>query len=253
MRNFDEEKLLISRCEDTIKLCEKHYSLKFLGFLTPYERAVIERSVLPPVDIVCAFYGGYDYAERTIFTAVPEPLSYNIDCELPIDVIEITGRDISLLSHRDYLGSILGLGIKREKIGDIAILDDCCFIFVLNDISEYILNNLSKIGRVGVNLKKKELFDIKIPEPRIKEIKGTVSSMRLDCVLSLALSVSRSTANSLISSDKVFVNWKEENRNDFTLNDNDMLSVRGFGRFKIKASNDFSRKNRQHIIIEKYL
>lgn len=253
MNDFEADKLLISRAEDTIELSEKHCCLKFLGFLTPDERSIIEHSVLIPYDIICGFFGGYDYAERTIFTARPDFLKEISDDDIPIKVIEITGRDISNLSHRDYLGSILGLGIKREKVGDIIVLEDKGMVFVLSDIAEYILNNLTKIGRVGIKARIKEICEAETPPPKFKEVNGTVSSLRLDCILSLALSVSRSIANNLISGKKVFVNWRLEIRSDFILDTGDMISVRGFGRFRIKSLNDFSRKNRQHITIEKFV
>lgn len=251
MQNIDE-KLLISRAEDTVMLAEKHCCLKIFGFLTPYERAVIEKSIISPQDIICKFCGGYSYSERTLFIAFPNFVS-EYEKDIPISVIEITGRDIMGLSHRDYLGAILGLGIKRDKIGDIIVFDDKCFVFVLEDIAEYIINNLTKIGRKGIKTKIKCVSEVEIPEPNYEVINGTVPSLRLDAIVALALNVSRSTANNLILNEKVFINWRPEKRNDFILANDAILSVRGYGRFKIIISDKFSRKNRQHITVEKFL
>ena len=131
-----DEKLLIAKAQDTAGLCERQYTVKALGFLTPAEAAVIKKNIFKvgaSPDTELEFYGGFPDAERCLFVALPEYASEEDKKEL-IAVLEITGRDIESLNHRDFLGSLLGLGLKREKIGDILVLEGKALVFVLADI-----------------------------------------------------------------------------------------------------------------------
>ena len=150
-----DDKLIVSKAFDTVSIAERQYICKTMGFLNPHQAAVVRREISRkiPSDIGVEFYGGYKDAERCLFICFPEYLEPDYDSI--ISVLEITARDIDKMSHRDYLGSLMGLGIKRENIGDILPLEDRCYIFTKSDISGYIIDNLLKIGRHGVKICKR--------------------------------------------------------------------------------------------------
>ena len=255
MDKKSDAKTLLSRANDALLLCEKQYTAKAFGFLTPTDAAIIKREFASRSfdgDIKCSFFGGYQDAERCLFLAYP---SYGEDTvyEEFITLLEIKGRDINLLSHRDFLGSILGLGIKREKVGDILCLEDRCLVFVSSDIADYIISNLDKVSRCGVKVCAIDINEAKIPEKKFEEIRTTVASLRLDAVVAAALKTSRTVAAEVISEKRVSVNWQETENVAFKVSPGDVFSVRGKGRFKLTEEINETRKGRLGICIQKAL
>jgi len=252
MTDKSDTRFLLSRAEDVVERCLNRYCFCMLGFLSPAERAVIERNLPKMRDCRYTFWGGYDDAERTMFVCFPDYAEFDAN-EILITVLEIRGREIERLSHRDFLGSVLALGIKREKIGDILPADDKCLMFVSSDISEYICENLLKIGNTGVSIAVATTQTAEIPERETLEITGTVANVRLDAILAVALKVSRGIAAEYITAENVQVNWVMVAQVSHRVAENDIFSVKGFGRFRLKTIGNLSKKGRQHILIEKYL
>lgn len=248
-----EDKQLISRAEDLLDMAQRQYTCKHSGFLSPHERIVLQRNLKAPRDIKTDYFGGYDEAERSVLLCYPDDFELSDFGIPPITSLLIEGKDLERLNHRDYLGSLLGLGLKREKIGDILSDGKRCYIFVLEEIAPYILLNLSKIGSAGIQLKQISLDEVKVPEKKTQAIEGTVSSLRLDNVLSLALNTSRSKAVEYLRSGRVMLNWEPEENVSKTLKEGDMLSIRGFGRVKLTAVGGKTRKDRTHISLAKYV
>lgn len=193
-------------------------------------------------------FGGYEDAERKMAGFIPE----GYEGFFPIAAVRFTGRNISKLTHRDFLGSIMGLGIKREKCGDIIINKDECFAIMQRDIANFTANSIIKIGREGVNAEFSELDCLNIPERQFKSIKGTVASLRLDAVLALLISSGRNSAMEMIKSGKVFISGICVMKPDFHLNDGDVISVRGTGKAILKIGGT-SRKDRIFITLDKYI
>ena len=250
MNNDKEDKLVLSRAEDAIRIAERSYSVRTVGFLNPHQRSLIMKNIYPTIDIKATFEGGYEDAERTMYVCRPE----YIEAELSdiIKVIKVSGRELSTLTHRDYLGSMMGLGITRENIGDILVSDSGAFIFVKADIADYIVNNLDKIGRHGIKTELCDCAEAELPEPKTREIKGTVSSLRLDAVLSLAAGVSRARALEMISQELVSLNWEVAVSASRKVEEGDLISVRGTGRLRISAVGGLTRKGRIGITVLKY-
>ncbi len=249
MTNSAEDKLLIARAEDAVTLCERQNCIKHTGFLTPAEAEFIRRN-LKKTAVETVFSGGYPDAERTLFVALPDYLSTDDSLQL-LSVIEITGRDIGELKHPDFLGSLLGLGIKREKIGDILIFDDRCLVFVVEGIADYIVKNLDKVGRKGVKVRSIQMDETEIPPPRLEEISATVSALRLDAVVAAAIRTSRAGAAEALKNGRVFVNWIQEDSPSFKIKLGDIFSVRGSGRFKLGEDVRETKKGRLGIYIYK--
>ena len=246
-----EEKMLLARAQDVVSLCEKQNCIRYMGFLTPVEAELIRRN-LAKTTIQTLFFGGYNEAERTLFAALPDYME-ECDAEELISVVEICGRDIGELRHPDFLGSLLGLGIKREKIGDILVLEDRCLVFVFPNIADYIAENLDKVGRKGVTVRRVEVGQIEIPKRKLERFHTTVSALRLDSVVAAAIRTSRAGANAVLAEGRVFVNWSQEDSPSFKMKPGDVFSVRGIGRFRIGEEVSKTKKDRLGIYIEKFV
>lgn len=250
MQTDKEDKLILSRAEDALKITEQRFSVHTVGFLNPHQRSLILKNIYPRQDVKMFFEGGYEDAERTLFISAPE--YEEVDIASILKVIKISGRDVDKLTHRDYLGSLMGLGITRENIGDILVSESGALVFVKAEIAEYILINLEKIGRHGIKTELCDSKEIEIPKPKIKEIKGTVSSLRLDAVLSLGLGISRARAVELIGQGLVYLNWEVSESVSLQINEGDLISARGFGRMRLMEIGGLTRKGRTGIVIEKF-
>ncbi len=246
-----DEKLLLSRAEDALRLAQKRYDVKTLGFLTPRERTFLEKHVFAPNDMQLYFDGGYPDAERTLLVCAPEFM--NPMKEEYLHIIECTGREISGLSHRDYLGSLMGLGIVRESIGDILVAEEKAYLFIKPEQTAYILQNLTKIGRCGIRLRLCSFDEVQVPERATKEVETTVSGLRLDSVISSAIGVSRGKSAEMIHAGMVTVNWETIEDVSCGVKEGDMFSVRGYGRMKLSRVGGLTRKGRYSITVSRYI
>lgn len=251
--NFSiDEKLLIAKAEDVVSLSEKHFSLKNTDFLTPNEAGIIRKNLPKGFESRQEFFGGYPDAERVMFVSYPDYLEDYEKDDL-ITVIKVTGKFIETLSHRDFLGSVLGLGVKREKIGDILVSDNETLIFLSADIANYIKDNLTKIGRVGIRCEIISTKEITVPEKETKKITGTVQSVRFDAVLSTALNLSRGKVKELVESERASINWAVCTSCSKEMKEGDIFSVRGSGRFKLESASHITKKGRYSLEILKYV
>ncbi|WDC85882.1 YlmH/Sll1252 family protein [Caloramator sp. mosi_1] len=149
-----------------------------------------------------------------------------------MDIIKVNGNfKFEKLSHRDYLGALLSLGIKREKIGDINVFDDGAEIYVSKELSDYIVFNLNKIKHTGIKLEKITFEEARERVQFFKEIVVNAASLRIDAVISEVYNLSRSEASSLIKQGNVKINYISNDDQSYKLNDGDIVSVKGFGRF----------------------
>ena len=146
---LSEEKLLTDKINDLYKKCDKHCQPVFSSFLDESEQAVIMDRIYPPAGYNIKLFGGYEGASRRIYGVFPEWQEPEND-DFPLSCVRISFKFGSRLTHRDYLGSILGLGLERFKTGDIIVLEDGAFVFVAEDIAQYIVSFLEKIGSRGV-------------------------------------------------------------------------------------------------------
>jgi len=198
-------------------------------------------------------YGGYESSERQMVSFLPDALYYEYN--YPMQVVEITPLNKKFaeeLSHRDYLGSLMNLGIERSKIGDILLQDGKALVFVRDEICSYIAENLVRIRHTNVTTKLLEPSEIQY-EPRFETIKGNVASIRLDSVLSVAFPMSRSKMTAFIEAGRVFVNGKLITSNGYHLKENDIISVRGLGRIRYMEVLSETRKGRYMISVNKYI
>ncbi|MFI3251338.1 MAG: YlmH/Sll1252 family protein, partial [Eubacteriales bacterium] len=172
------------------------------------------------------FSGGYDGAVRQICTFYP-PWEEEVS-PLPLKVVEATFY--GTLSHSDLLGGLMGIGLTRQKFGDILVGEKFAHMVVLEDVAPIVLSQWSSAGREKLSLTLLDLCDLKQPEQKVKEIRDTVSTMRLDSVVASGFSLSRSKASSYISGGKVQRNHIECTKPDKLVEEGDILTCRGLGK-----------------------
>lgn len=243
-----EEKLLTARIDDILRQSDQNAAPRFLGFLSESEAAIC-REYLQRKDCEIWFFGGYEDALRNFLCVAPK--GYNKPT-FPITPITFNYRKQDKLSHRDFLGSLMALGLTREKIGDILVEDGRCVTFAEKTAAKYALMEISKVGRVGVTLCAGA--DEPLPERSKKqEFTVTVASARLDCIVSAICSVSRNKALELIEKDAVSVNSFLSNKCTRKIENGDKISVRKNGRFDIVSVDTLSKKGRIILIYQKYI
>ena len=180
MNVSSDDKLLLARVQDAIRLSEQKGAAKYLGFLDMHERQVVQSLLLSLQHEKYCFYGGYSEAERVYIGVFPDYEEPNIS-DFPICAVNITWK-FGVLSHRDFLGSILALGIERDTIGDIIIHDNSCIVFADSAVCSYILQNLVKVGGTGVCCKISDGNNV-CNNQQFKEIRTTIASNRIDCIV----------------------------------------------------------------------
>lgn len=249
---INEDKLLIARVQDLFSLCEKYCEPKFSAFLDGGEQAVLEDSFYFPAGFNTMMWGGRDGAERRILGVFPEWIDAK-ESDFSIRALHVRTKGAGKLTHRDYLGALMSLGIERAKTGDIVAAEDGAYIFVCEDIADYIKNGISKIGNCGVSIEDADLNEVRSVSPPMKKIEAVCASMRTDAVLAAAAGISRSEAAKLIAASAVKVNHRAVSDGSKDIGQGDVLSVRGFGRFIVASEGRTTRKGRVHITINKLI
>lgn len=242
-----EDKLFLSKMCDIAARSINTGRVMYSKFLNPGQKLLAESRFANEIPI--SYFGGYDGADRTV--AAFGSIDDNTD--FPICAVKITAKNKSVYSHRDYLGSLLSLGITRELLGDIVINDSFAVLFCTTEISEFIITNLTRVASAGVKLERiDDLSGLNI-QRQFKELSLTVSSMRFDCVLSAVCGKSRSEISSLIGQGLAFINHSAVKNVSAHIKSGDVLSLRGFGKVIIETDNTVTRKGRIHISVKKYI
>ncbi|MBR6403693.1 MAG: hypothetical protein IKS48_09960 [Eubacterium sp.] len=208
-----------------------------------------------------SLFGGCPECERCVVRFGSED-TLGYDQPFPIAVLKIAPvnpKFAEKLTHRDYLGSIIGLGLEREKIGDIIIkesedkrIGQIAFIFVIDSISDYIIENLGYVKHTHVSVTVSETFPDEA-RPHLEEESIIVSSNRLDAIISRIYKFSRDGALKHITEGKVFVNGITRTENAKPLKDGDIVSVRGKGKFIMSGVGGTTKKDKIYINIQKYI
>lgn len=249
--NNKDEKLLISRLVDIYEDTVKHGYVKCGKFLTGREQ-MIAQHVFSSLKADFTLLGGYNEAERKIPVCYSDVVFKDV-FEIPIKILEIKCKFGAELNHRDYLGALMGLGIKRELFGDILCDENGAKIFVSEEIAQYVTQQLDKVGRYGVTIEICEISDVEIPPKKFKELSFTVNSLRLDGVVSGCTGQSRNISANLIESGNVTVNWEEILNVSKKVEENDIISIKGYGRFVLSEIGGQTRKGRTFIKVKKYI
>lgn len=249
----DEEKLLVRRAYDKLEICEKRYSVQSTGFLNEREQDVLIPELENAHSVKYAFCGGYEGAERRMLIFIPE--YGELDENGLIAAVRCCYYKDYELTHRDFLGSLMGLGIERETVGDILVNRDGCYadIIIKRDMLEFILSELSSAGRAALKVKEIPLSELDKSEKKTVTVTDTVASPRIDAIASSGFGMSRESAAALIKSGKVYVDRRLVTAPDKTVADGALVNAQGYGKFKVYVTGGVSKKGRYFIKIEKYI
>ncbi|MBO5415648.1 MAG: hypothetical protein J6A83_03340 [Clostridia bacterium] len=260
----EEFEVLFARIDDICRRTERG-ELGVSSFLSPRERFFVEKYLLQRgMSGRYIAYGGYADAERRRVFILPDYIqkaeSFS-DIEpyidgSPVCAVRIRGSGYRRLTHRDYLGSVLGLGIEREKLGDIVFEDterEEALLFCDGVISDFILGELKKVASDTVKVEVAELPPDFEPKRSFAHISDTVASARIDCIVAALCSLSREKASQAVGAGLVEVNFECETRPDRTVSAPALVSVRGYGKFRINSVSEQTRRGRLRLDADKYI
>ncbi|MGN0397115.1 MAG: RNA-binding protein [Candidatus Fimimorpha sp.] len=247
-----KEQILCKHLSDLAQTADQRDYAVFSDFLNLNEQNVFLSIAdqLPPVTYVLD--GGYPLAERKQVCFIP--IGAGLFAQAPLCILKIVPRSIKFaekLTHRDYLGAILNLGIVRGKIGDLILEEDSCKVICIEEIGDYIAAHLECVRHTPIACEKLAMEQFHY-EPKRKEIKGSIASERLDAIISLAFHTSRSKMTGLIAGEKVFINGKVITSNSHLLKEGDIVSVRGFGKFRYEGKENQTKKGRYFVKLGLY-
>lgn len=250
-----ETRLLLARVLDKLETAERRGIPAHTPFLSPAQRAAAEGLIRAAGQPRHLFTGGYEGAERTVCVFLPDWLEQEDwpAGEHPLAAVRLTAPAGAELSHRDWLGSILGLGLTREKVGDLLVLENQCQAVVLSETADILRSQLDKVGRYPVKAALMALEELTAPERTVKRIRDTFATLRLDAVTASAFSIPRTKAASLIASGKVSLNHRECTKPDRLVEQGDIITCRGLGRCVVAQIGGQSKKGRIMAELERYI
>ncbi len=253
-----EDKLVIAKLEDKIKLSKTRNKIVNTEFLSLYQKEIIKKELNKRKLENYFFFGGYDGAEGEILVIYPEKLGRDFAWANVKNIIKgvritLPKETVGKYTHREYLGSVMQTGLNRNRIGDIIVHEAEAYIVVLEENAKYIVDFLKSITRFSkANIEEIDYTEIKVREPEFEKITAVISSMRLDNIVSELAKVSRSKAEELLSEEKVFVNAKCETKDSKIIKENDVLAIRGKGKFIINKVVGNNKKGKTIVEIKKY-
>lgn len=251
-----ETRLLLAKILDKLEQAQSRGVPAYTDFLTPAEQAAAQ-SLLRAAGAGEEEYvllGGYEAAERKLFFFLPDWLSpEEAEGQSPLRYVRASFRAEYGLTHRDLLGSLMGLGIVREKTGDLLVGPESCDLVVQESVAGFLLENWTQAGRAPLKVAALSREALCVPEERCELLRDTVSSLRLDAVAATALRMARGRAAELIGSGRVQLNWRECLKPDQPVREGDAVTARGFGKFVLFEVGGVTKKGRTSITIKRYL
>ncbi|MCH5200012.1 MAG: hypothetical protein J1F60_03545 [Oscillospiraceae bacterium] len=245
MKNFSpvnsEEKEF---CRHIYDLTSKQsFYHRFTAFLTEREQHLAAYTA-ESAGADCSFWGGYDAAVRRMFSfpeAEPE--------DFPLEAVTFFFREKDKLTHRDFLGSLMSLGVRRDQVGDILVTDGAAVIFVSRTAAP-LLGEIEKVGRVGVSQRSGICTDL--PQQEFDEISVICASNRIDAVISAVCGLSREKAAALVKSGGAVINGVQCGSVSENIDEGDIFSVKGYGKYIFDSVGNPTKKGKNHIFVKKY-
>ncbi len=248
-----EDKLLLAKLWDKISAGIRRDIPAHTCFLSPREQEMARYLFGEQSGLVR--FGGYGDAERKMICYLPDYLDVDnlYDAGSPVVCLHAEYYEGDTLSHRDFLGALMGAGIARDTVGDICTGKGCCDFFVSAEIAPYILQNFSSAGRTRLHLTQVPLNQAAVQEPEVKELRDTLASLRLDSVISAGFRIGRSQAAQFISAGKAAIDGLPCEKPDKTVTEGTKISVRGLGKIKLQTVGGQTKKGRISVIIHRYM
>ena len=245
--------MLLAKVWDKINAGLRRNILANTCFLSPRELEMT-RFLFGDLPGLHAF-GGYEEAERKMLIYLPDYLEEDalFAEDSPVICLRATFFQEDSLSHRDFLGALMGAGIGRETVGDICVGKGSCDFFVTEEIAPYIEQSFTSAGRTHLHMERISLSEASIPEPEVKEIKDTLASLRLDSVISSGFRIGRSLAAQYVNAGKAAIDGLPCEKPDKAVSEGAKISVRGLGKIKLTAINGKTKKDRISVTIHRYI
>lgn len=251
-----EERLELAYALDRMEQARTRAVPACTKFLSPERQAGLADLLRACADPAHLFFGGYPGAERAVCAFLPDwqtQEDWLADEDKPVAAVRCVFPEGSGLTHRDFLGGLMGIGLTRPCIGDILVGDGTCDILVLRESLHIVLDQFGQAGRYRLSLTPLPLDALAAPEKQVKLVRDTVATLRLDAVFSSGFAMSRGKAAALIQSGRVSVNHRECLKPDKLLAEGDVLTAKGLGKCILKTILGKSKKDRIMIEMERYL
>lgn len=242
---------LVSQVLDCCRVASEQQQTKFTGFIDPFHREFIRPLVGNFFGIRFFEDGGYPGAEKQRLAIYPD-FYRATDIELPIAALAVQLSDPTrVLSHRDYLGAVLGLGVERNLWGDIIVFAGGAHILAAAEIAEQ-ARSLTAVHKFPAAVTEIPPYCLRADEEPLRVIAGTVASLRLDAIVSAGLGIGRSKSAELVKGGRIKVNWRQILQPGFALKPGDVISIRGTGRLELAAVAGETKKGRIRVRINKF-
>ena len=251
-----EDRLVLAKILDRAEQARSRNIPAATDFLSPAQLAqagdLLRLAGFPETGY--AALGGYEGAERRLLLFLPDWLeAEDGGSQSPIRCLRASFRPEYKLTHRDFLGSLMGMGIVREKTGDILVGPDSADLIVLDTVADFLLQSWDSAGRAKLTVSAIGAENLHIPAANCREVRDTVSSLRLDAVAASGFHMARGKAAALVESGRVQVNWRECTKPDKLLAAGDTVSARGFGKFEVSEVGGVTKKGRTSIVLKVYV
>lgn len=248
---------IAARLLDLAETALKTRKYKVSEFLDPYGLSIAETITAHYERLALETSGGYQGAERVKVAFVDADFlefadSNSFEFNLEAILIKWDSRYYRL-SHRDILGALMGLGIKREILGDIIMAGEQCYVIADASMGNYIVQHLVEVGQATVSVSNVALDEIPVKEEKIKEIRATVASLRLDAVAAAGFGTSRTRMAEDIGAAKLKINWQEAKSPSQVVKVGDVISMRGRGRVEIVEVPGQTKKGRYSILLKRFM
>ena len=253
-----DDKLIIAKLMDKIKICKTRNKIVNTEFLSMYQKEIIQKELNKLKIKNYLFFGGYEGAEAEILVIYPEKYDLeivrkNLENILKVIKIELPKEVFGKYTHRDYLGMAMKIGLNRDRIGDINVSEKGAYIFVLEENARYIVDSLKDFTRLNkADIEIINYTEAKLKEQEFEEIRISIQSMRIDSIVSELIKTSRNKTNELLLGEKVFVNTKCETKPSKLLKENDILAIRGAGKFIVCECIGNNKKGKMMVEMKKY-
>ena len=252
----EEERIILARALDKLDQARNRSIPAHTGFLTQAQQAVVGEAISACGHPAHLFFGGYSGAERAVCAFLPDwqtETDWLADEAGPVAAVRCSFPEHSGLTHRDFLGGLMGIGITREKLGDILVGDGVCDVVVLRELLPVVLDQFSAAGRFRLKTEPLPLEELRPAQTEGKLIRDTVATLRLDAVASSGFSLARSKAAALIESGRLELNHRPCVKPDKLVEAGDVFTCRGLGKCVLRCVLGQSKKGRTMIEIERYL
>ncbi|OUS76854.1 RNA-binding protein [Paenibacillus sp. MY03] len=248
-----EEKTFVDRAVEWVERSAQLHELKRTDFLDPRQAQILSMLAGRNADVTIRLEGGYPEAERRRALIAPDYRSLDDEsAAIAVLAVHASGNGHLELDHGDFLGALLGLGIKRDRIGDIHVHESFAHIIVTDEIADYLNNHLRQVHRLAVLTELLPIEKLQALLPKLEEMSLTVASMRLDGIASDVYRISRSKIVDPIKAGRCRVNWKTEEDPSEPLKEGDVVSFKGLGRFKVLEVDGVTKKGRIRLTVGKF-